>query len=184
MSENPINELSKKTLGDYISTAGRRIERDTEREIGRKGKADKAVNSIAQSEIDSWETSQHARTMSPHRPSPEVSLRHVRHELERSNTDLQNKHSEKMSNRHFGIRTALRKLGAASNPPKVMAKEENEEMNENDTESQEIELTPNQAIIAAAIEGDHVAMADAFDAAVRAKIDAAMFGGDDEEDTE
>lgn len=172
-----INELSRKMLGRYIQGAVRDSQSKTERETQRHTKMRGVINNLAQGENDAWETGKHAKD------NPEARMRGARHDLEAADRAMVAKHSDKMYNRQFGVRTALAKLGASKHTPKVMAREDTE-MNENDTESQEIELTPNQAIIAAAIEGDHVAMADAFDAAVRAKIDAAMFGDDGEEDTE
>lgn len=174
MSKKPINELSKKTLGRYIQGAVRDSQTKTERESERHTKMRGVINNLAQGENDSYETGKHAKD------NPEARMRSARHDLDAADRAMVAKHSDKMYNRQFGVRTALAKLGASKHTPKVMAREENE-MDENE-DTQEIEVTPAQAIIAAALNKDHVGMADAFNAAVRAKIDSALFGGDDEQD--
>lgn len=167
----PINELSKKTLASYAQKAHYKhaeLKKNNEYDFEDEKKTLAAASRVA------WRA--YHDGISKDGRSADA----VQKDLEAGISKTRRARSRKMDNVGYGIHTALRKLGGTA---KVNAQEENE-MYENDTESQEIELTPNQAIIAAAIEGDHVAMADAFNAAVRAKIDAAMFGDDGEEDTE
>lgn len=165
-----INELSKKTLSNYAQLAirkGDRLKKDDQYDRKDEDETLEAARRVA------WRA-YHDSKSKDGKPADAVQA-DINKGIEASRL----RRGKKITNVDYGVYTALRKLGGRA---RVNASESAGEGEGNMVDTPEVELTPAQAAVLAAAEGDHVALADAFNAAVRDKIDAALFGDSDTED--